>query len=154
MPRIMVPRFSTVEEPLSLRSLISVTLSPSASSAPLESLTLMSMVVPFLSRHPPKAGIQYAAASRLSHTLLWNTGPPAFAGDDSWWLSQLNLFRNLMRQADAANCQNHFGSQRFVALETAAGDGVAHCLLDLALRGDADFLEEAAQAGVEGVFVH
>src|SRR5216683_8002954 len=43
MPLIMVPRLSTVDEPFSFRSLISVTLSPSASSAPLESLTLMSM---------------------------------------------------------------------------------------------------------------
>ena len=40
---ITVPRLSTVDEPFSLRSLISVTLSPSASSAPFESLTLMSM---------------------------------------------------------------------------------------------------------------
>jgi len=28
-------------------------------------------------------GIQYAAASRLGHDRLWNTGPPTFAGDDS-----------------------------------------------------------------------
>ncbi len=28
-------------------------------------------------------GIQYAAAYRLNHTCLWNTGSPAFAGDDS-----------------------------------------------------------------------
>jgi len=27
-------------------------------------------------------GIQYAAASRLHHRRLWNTGSPAFAGDD------------------------------------------------------------------------
>jgi hypothetical protein len=27
--------------------------------------------------------IQYAAASRLKHKRLWNTGSPAFAGDDS-----------------------------------------------------------------------
>ncbi|VIO69352.1 hypothetical protein CI1B_26340 [Bradyrhizobium ivorense] len=26
--------------------------------------------------------IQYAAASRLHHHCLWNTGSPAFAGDD------------------------------------------------------------------------
>jgi hypothetical protein len=26
---------------------------------------------------------QYAAASRLSHKRLWNTGSPAFAGDDN-----------------------------------------------------------------------
>src|SRR5450755_5187351 len=45
MPLITVPRLSTVEEPFSFRSFINVTLSPSASSAPLESLTLMSMRV-------------------------------------------------------------------------------------------------------------
>ena len=28
-------------------------------------------------------GIQYAAAYRLKHNRLWNTGSPAFAGDDS-----------------------------------------------------------------------
>jgi hypothetical protein len=27
--------------------------------------------------------IQYAAAYRLKHNGLWNTGSPAFAGDDS-----------------------------------------------------------------------
>jgi hypothetical protein len=27
--------------------------------------------------------IQYAAASRLKHFRLWNTGSPDFAGDDS-----------------------------------------------------------------------
>jgi hypothetical protein len=32
--------------------------------------------------------------------------------------------------------------------------GVAHGLFDLALRGDADLLEESAQAGIEDVFVH
>jgi hypothetical protein len=31
---------------------------------------------------PAKAGIQYAAASRLNHVCLWNTGSPVFAGGD------------------------------------------------------------------------
>jgi hypothetical protein len=31
---------------------------------------------------PAKAGIQYAAASRLKHRCLWNTGSSAFADDD------------------------------------------------------------------------
>ena len=36
------------------------------------------------SRHTPrKRGIQYAEASRLCHRRLWNTGSPAFAGDDN-----------------------------------------------------------------------
>jgi hypothetical protein len=35
-------------------------------------------------RHTPRMrGIQYAAASRFNHGCLWNTGSPAFAGDDS-----------------------------------------------------------------------
>ncbi|MET4803667.1 hypothetical protein ABIA96_006270 [Bradyrhizobium sp. LB11.1] len=29
-------------------------------------------------------GIQYAAASRFNHCRLWNTGSPAFAGDDTF----------------------------------------------------------------------
>ena len=35
-------------------------------------------------------GIQYAAASRLNHRLLWNTGSPAFACDDSGRMAQLH----------------------------------------------------------------
>jgi hypothetical protein len=31
---------------------------------------------------PAKAGIQYAAAYRFNHCCLWDTGSPAFAGDD------------------------------------------------------------------------
>ncbi|MEH2532509.1 hypothetical protein V1277_001110 [Bradyrhizobium sp. AZCC 1588] len=31
---------------------------------------------------PAKAGIQYAAAYPFDHCCLWNTGSPAFAGDD------------------------------------------------------------------------
>jgi hypothetical protein len=35
-------------------------------------------------RHTPRMrGIQYAAASRFNHRCLWNTGSPAFAGDDT-----------------------------------------------------------------------
>jgi hypothetical protein len=35
-------------------------------------------------RHTPrKRGIQYAAAFRLNHGCWWNTGSPAFAGDDT-----------------------------------------------------------------------
>ncbi len=29
-------------------------------------------------------GIQYAGAYRINHSRLWNTGSPAFAGDDEW----------------------------------------------------------------------
>ena len=31
---------------------------------------------------PAKAGIQYAAAYQFHHCCLWDTGSPAFAGDD------------------------------------------------------------------------
>jgi hypothetical protein len=43
-----------------------------ASSLPIHPMTVM----------PAKAGIQYAAASRFDYIRLWNTGSPAFAGDD------------------------------------------------------------------------
>src|SRR4249920_3441608 len=59
-----------------------------------------------------------------------------------------------MREADAADGQNHLCRQLLITLELAGRDGVAHGLFDLALRGDADLLEESAQAGVEDVFVH
>jgi hypothetical protein len=36
------------------------------------------------SSYPAHAGIQYAAAPRFHHQCLWNTGSPAFAGDDEW----------------------------------------------------------------------
>ena len=35
-------------------------------------------------RHTPRMrGIQYAAAYRVKHQRLWNTGSPAFAGDNN-----------------------------------------------------------------------
>jgi hypothetical protein len=40
-----------------------------------------------------RRGIQYAAASRLNHRRLWNTGSPAFAGDDEWWVLPALLIR-------------------------------------------------------------
>ena len=37
-----------------------------------------------IGRHTPRMrGIQYAAAYRFNHWRLWNTGSPAFAGDDN-----------------------------------------------------------------------
>src|SRR5260221_7751203 len=44
------------------------------------------ILLPYLAygRHTPRMrGIQYAAASRLNHWRLWNTGSSAFADDDS-----------------------------------------------------------------------
>ena len=34
-------------------------------------------------RRPRMRAIQYAAAHRFKHSCLWNTGSPAFAGDDT-----------------------------------------------------------------------
>jgi hypothetical protein len=69
-------------------------------------------------------------------------------------LTQLDFVGNLVAEADAAHGEDHFGRQFFMALEAAGLHGVAHRLFDFALRGDADLLEEFAQAGVEDVFVH
>src|ERR1700730_12438036 len=69
-------------------------------------------------------------------------------------LPQLDLVFDLMGEVDAAEGENNFGRQFFVALEAAGFHGVAHRLFDFALRGDADLLEEFAQAGVENIFVH
>src|SRR5579872_211500 len=84
---------------------------------------------------------------------LWHTDmtrrPPGQA-----CLAQFDLVLDLVRQADAAKRENHLRRQLLMALETAARDRVAHRLFDFALRGDADFFQELAQAGVEQIFVH
>src|SRR5438132_2371719 len=69
-------------------------------------------------------------------------------------LAQIDLARDFMAQADAADGEHHFRRQFFVALEAAARDRIAHRFLDLALRSDADLLEEATQAAVEAIFIH
>jgi hypothetical protein len=58
-----------------------------------------------------------------------------------------------MGKVDATDGQNHFGLQLFVAHEAAGGHYVTHRLFDFALRGDADFFQEFAQARVENIFV-
>src|SRR5258708_941113 len=67
-----------------------------------------------LSSYPAKAGIQYPAPNRVKTRRLWNTGSPAFAGDDEvlvarWWLIQRRrrgvepqLVRCIERTADLA----------------------------------------------------
>src|SRR5580704_12235387 len=67
---------------------------------------------------------------------------------------ELDVALDLDRKADAVERQDHFHRQSLVALELAAGDGFAHRLLDLALRGDADLLKKLAHAHVEYVLVH
>src|SRR5712675_331376 len=183
MPLITVPRLSTVDEPFSFRSLISVTLSPSASSAPFESLTLMSMrwlsfmrksgafpspLVGEGGRRRPSAARSligrrcFASAMRnpcrmrgfglsigrdpspVSHLTMRATlshkGTHKGRGEEGSRrvaLTQFDLVGDLMREADAAHGQNHFGLQFFMAHETAGLHGVAHRLFDFALRGDA-----------------
>src|SRR5450631_228372 len=48
---------------------------------------------------PRKRGIQYAAVSRFSHQRLWNTGSPAFAGDDGSERTLFDAGRALLRDA-------------------------------------------------------
>jgi hypothetical protein len=56
-----------------------------ASGIGLETVIASASDRPTLDRHTPRMrGIQYAAASRFHHKRLWNTGSPAFAGDDDW----------------------------------------------------------------------
>src|SRR5580692_3805928 len=69
-------------------------------------------------------------------------------------LLQLDGAFDLHRQADPFDGEDHFGRQGLIAFELAAADGSPHRLLDLALRGDADFLEEFAHADVQYILVH
>lgn len=56
--------------------------SPVHRSAPFAGTTRGGILITSYTRH---RAIQYAAASRLKHNRLWNTGSPAFAfaGDDT-----------------------------------------------------------------------
>src|SRR3954453_8500403 len=85
-------------------------------------------------------------------------GTSCFRGSPSFRLSsdltQLDLVRDLVREADAADGQNHLRRQLLIALELAGLNRFADSFLDFALRGDADLLQESAQAGIEDVFVH
>ena len=76
------------------------------------------------------------------------------AGGLNGALLQLDGAGDLVAQADLADGQHHLGLQRLVALDPAAGDRRADGAFDLALRGDADGLQEFAQRGVEDLFVH
>ena len=59
-----------------------------------------------------------------------------------------------LSEADAIKRQHDLRRQPFVSLDAAARNRLAHRLLDLALRGDADLLQEFSQARIEHVFVH
>ena len=59
-------------------------------------------------RHTPrKRGIQYAAASRFDRKRLWNTGSPAFAGDDSWSVTRNLSTPPIGRVAPGRDQQRH-----------------------------------------------
>ena len=69
-------------------------------------------------RHTPRMrGIQYAEASRFHHGRLWNTGSPAFAGDDN----------GICGGGLATRCARRFAS-RCPSIETE-GAGKTGCAL-------------------------
>src|SRR5689334_12743603 len=67
---------------------------------------------------------------------------------------ELDLAVDRPAETHPGDRHRRLGGQLLVALEAAVGERLAHRLLDLALGGDAERLEEFADAGVEGVFVH
>jgi hypothetical protein len=69
-------------------------------------------------------------------------------------LAQLDLVIDLVGQANAVDGQNDLRGQLLVTFQLAACKRIAHRLLDLALRGDADPLEKFAQARIEHVLIH
>jgi hypothetical protein len=69
-------------------------------------------------------------------------------------LGELDLPLDLLGQLHAADLQRDLGLQGLVAFEPALVERVADRLLDLALRGDADDLQELPRLHVEPVFVH
>src|SRR5262249_13837746 len=69
-------------------------------------------------------------------------------------LSQLDLAVDHQLQGRAAEGERHLGWQLLIALQPAGGERLAHRVLDGALAGDADLLQEFAQAHIEDVVVH
>jgi hypothetical protein len=61
-----------------------------------EGVSTLSVVMPRLDR-----GIQYAAASRFWPRCLWNTGSPAFAGDDTEYVFAPALFETFITTRNA-----------------------------------------------------
>jgi hypothetical protein len=83
-------------------------------------------------RHPPRRrGIQYAAASRLNHQRLWDTGSPAFAGDDSGGCGALgfNLQTSIANAASRPRGAMRPSFASIAALEKQEGAGKAGCAL-------------------------
>src|SRR5262245_26772307 len=71
-----------------------------------------------------------------------------------FWLLQRDPAVDLMGEIELLDGQDHMGLELGLALEFSVRQRLPHRLLDLALRGDPDLLEEFAQLHVEHVFVH
>jgi hypothetical protein len=86
--------------------------------------------------------------------LLW--GRPALSTNalKASFSFELDRALDLDREAYAFDGQYRFGRQCLVSFQSAAADGRPHRLLDIALRGDADFLEKLAHADVESILIH
>jgi hypothetical protein len=69
-------------------------------------------------------------------------------------LFQLDGAVDLDRQPECSDYKRHLRRQRLVPFELAIGKCGADCLLDFALRGDADLLEKFAYAHIEYFFIH
>jgi 5-formyltetrahydrofolate cyclo-ligase len=75
---------------------------------------------------PAKAGIQYAAAPLFDCERLWNTGSPAFAGDDGRTISRMTatLSKADLRTAALAKRDALSDEQRAAAAQAMAKRGV------------------------------
>src|SRR3954469_5983110 len=111
--------------------------------------------------HPVSIATPSASAAR---TLLGNAGPPQVSAP-SWGgrrdaaasggtLLQLDLAIEVHVDGEARNLERHLRRKGFGAGDALCGERGGDRLLDLALRVDADHLEELANAHVEVVFVH
>src|SRR5262249_55733979 len=69
-------------------------------------------------------------------------------------LLQLDRAVDLDCKPDCADCQRHLRRHCLVPFELAIGKRSTDCLLDFALRGNADFFEKFAYAHIECFFVH
>jgi Phosphate-selective porin O and P len=69
-------------------------------------------------------------------------------------LPELDLAIDLERKIELPDGHGCLRGQRLVTLQTALGQGLAYRLLNLALGGDPERLEELADARIENVLVH
>src|ERR1700756_4152255 len=57
-------------------------------------------------------------------------------------------------ELERRDLERYARGQRFGSRDRVPGDGFCHCMFDLALRVDADHLQELPNAQIEGFFVH